>query len=619
MTPTLNVRRNTPIAVAATSGDIERVKSVLKATSRADRQSLTDKALLFAAEAGHEELVKYLLRKGASVRPYLDTAPTPLHLAVRHHHHSIAGLLLRRQQRWRIPSFPLPFSFLLTRRQRLRPRPRPTPAKWTTALHTAAEVNDPPIAALLLDAGAPIDQSLPVTCESCRWSERSTCEAHCRHTPIAVAAQHGSTEALRFLAERGADPRAHFRSGSRGSPLLHLAAAGGHNGTIEALLVGERRGWWKWRDAGVLATDDQGKMAVRVAVENGREATVRLFLEKTSQRVFLGSASSDRTVLYGESWNGWGSLIQAAVEAGAVGIVKLILGYPTREMYSFSIRQAIEAAVKRGDEASLRCLLTYYGIPSQGGGESAGDDADVPRCTEIHPDTSEAQMNALRNRIMQDACYAAGRADDRPTLATLLPPDDSTLREAGLLGALLGAIFSNKLALVKSLLGEGATATASATSNERAWHCYGDERHMRYQPLHAATYHDRPAICRLLLKHNPEVISSRGYQEETALHIAAERNQHGIAKILIEQGADVNAKDKDGKTPLHRVHWNVEMAKILLDGGADVEGGTTVADRTPCVIAGDREDRKIMELLIDHGAKHAEMARAAYDDHRWST
>jgi hypothetical protein len=234
-------------------------------------------------------------------------------------------------------------------------------------------------------------------------------------------------------------------------------------------------------------------MAVRIAVENGREATVRLLLGKTAGGwgVFLGSASGDR-VVYGESWNGWGSLIQAAVEAGAVGIVKLILGYPTREMYSFSIRQAIEAAVRQGDETSLRCLLTYYGVPFQGGGSSDGDDADadVPRFTEIHPDASEAQMDALRNRIMQDACYAAGRADDRSTLATLLSPDGSTLREAGLLGALLGAILSSKLALIKSLLSQGPTAIASAASNDGAWHCYGDERHMRYQPLHAATYHD---------------------------------------------------------------------------------------------------------------------------------
>jgi ankyrin repeat protein len=224
MTPTLNVRRDTPIAVAATSGDIERVKAVLKATSRPDRQSTTDKALLFAVEAGHEELVKYLLRKGASVGPYLDTAPTPLHLAVRHHHASIAALILRRQrqqQRWHISlSFRLP-----SIRRRLRARPAPAP--WTTALHTAAEVNDPAIAALLIEAGAPIDQTLPVTCESCRWSERSTCESHCSHTPVAVAARHRSTEALRLLAARGADPWAHIWNSSRGSPLLHLAAAGG--------------------------------------------------------------------------------------------------------------------------------------------------------------------------------------------------------------------------------------------------------------------------------------------------------------------------------------------------------------------------------------------------------
>ncbi|KAJ0425066.1 ankyrin repeat-containing domain protein [Aspergillus carlsbadensis] len=228
-------------------------------------------------------------------------------------------------------------------------------------------------------------------------------------------------------------------------------------------------------------------------------------------------------------------------------------------------------------------------------------------------------MDALRNRIMQDACYAAGRADDRQTLLKLLPPDDTPQRKAGLLGALLGAIFANNLALVASLLSEGAPPTVSEATNNGPWHCYADERHTRYQPLHAATYHDQRAICKLLLTHSPAVIFCRGYRGETALHVAAERNQREIAGMLIDGGADVDAVDEDGLTPLHRVRWNAGMAEVLLDCGADIEGGTEVPDRTPCVVAADREDKAVMDSLIMRGAVHAERARRAYEEHRWST
>ena len=57
----------------------------------------------------------------------------------------------------------------------------------------------------------------------------------------------------------------------------------------------------------------------------------------------------------------------------------------------------------------------------------------------------------------------------------------------------------------------------------------------------------------------------------TPLHMASERNYIEIAELLIEMGADVEAKDDKGWTPLHRASANnhIETAKLLLNWGVD--------------------------------------------------
>ena len=52
----------------------------------------------------------------------------------------------------------------------------------------------------------------------------------------------------------------------------------------------------------------------------------------------------------------------------------------------------------------------------------------------------------------------------------------------------------------------------------------------------------------------------------TPLHVCRNAN---VARLLIDAGADVNAKDVDGMTPLH-VCQNADVAKLLIDAGADV-------------------------------------------------
>ena len=59
---------------------------------------------------------------------------------------------------------------------------------------------------------------------------------------------------------------------------------------------------------------------------------------------------------------------------------------------------------------------------------------------------------------------------------------------------------------------------------------------------------------------------------KTALHFAAIYGHVDVAKVLIQNGADVNAVDVQKCTALHRgaQKGHVDVAKVLLENGADV-------------------------------------------------
>lgn len=69
----------------------------------------------------------------------------------------------------------------------------------------------------------------------------------------------------------------------------------------------------------------------------------------------------------------------------------------------------------------------------------------------------------------------------------------------------------------------------------------------------------------------------------TLLHAASGTGRLCLVKFLIEQGADVNAADEDGETPLHRatsLKNNYAVARLLIESGADL-ANVAIGNRTP--------------------------------------
>jgi ankyrin repeat protein len=89
----------------------------------------------------------------------------------------------------------------------------------------------------------------------------------------------------------------------------------------------------------------------------------------------------------------------------------------------------------------------------------------------------------------------------------------------------------------------------------------------------------------------------------TVLMAAASKGNLEMVKLLIEKGADVEDKDKDGATVL--VHatlmGNPEIVRFLIDKGADVNAQTSQG-LTALMMAADQGNLEIVKFLIEKGA-----------------
>ena len=99
---------------------------------------------------------------------------------------------------------------------------------------------------------------------------------------------------------------------------------------------------------------------------------------------------------------------------------------------------------------------------------------------------------------------------------------------------------------------------------------------------------------------------------ETPLHAAVFKGHKEIVELLIEKGADVNAKAGFGSTPLHDAAFSdlKEVTELLIANGADVnakndEGGTPL-DWAECCAA----KKEVVDLLRKHGGKTGEELKA---------
>ena len=87
-------------------------------------------------------------------------------------------------------------------------------------------------------------------------------------------------------------------------------------------------------------------------------------------------------------------------------------------------------------------------------------------------------------------------------------------------------------------------------------------------------------------------------------HTAVYWGQKAVIETLVAKGADINAKEKDGTTPLHEAvgKKHTEIVKFLLDKGAEINTKGGWQRQTPLHCAVRVGDSNTVELLLAHGA-----------------
>jgi ankyrin repeat protein len=128
----------------------------------------------------------------------------------------------------------------------------------------------------------------------------------------------------------------------------------------------------------------------------------------------------------------------------------------------------------------------------------------------------------------------------------------------------------------------------------------------RSPPLYLAAKFGRESTVSLLLASGADPVKQSGETGFTPLHVAAQEGRVENVRLLLRVGADPDVRNYLKQTPLRQVSWQrhdrvVEIAKVLIDAGANINAADSDG-WTPLHVAVRYDNRALLEELIRRGA-----------------
>ena len=96
----------------------------------------------------------------------------------------------------------------------------------------------------------------------------------------------------------------------------------------------------------------------------------------------------------------------------------------------------------------------------------------------------------------------------------------------------------------------------------------------------------------------------------SALHFAVMKGRMPIIDLLLSRGANANSRTRNGTTPLHTavLYSRTEVAELLLDNGAEIDAAST-SGATPLALALAANNQTLAGMLRTRGAKDTAAAK----------
>ncbi len=382
-------------------------------------------------------------------------------------------------------------------------------------------------------------------------------------TPLHYASEKGHTEVARLLISRGAYVNAvssDRRMSSDWRKPLHYAAMGGHTQTVELLISngadinaprqGGRQPWFEAMRSSAAGS----KEVVELLVARGAEipafhlAAYLGDIEKLKKLLEEGvnvnaPAMYDTTALHAAANGGNKDVVEFLISKGAkVDAIDTIGLPPLYYAALHNYEDITDLLLDKGADVNVKYYdytLLYHAIFHDG----------------------DKGKDAIKLLISKGA--------------------NVNVKDIGGFTPLNYAIWLDHGDIVEQLINNGADVNAEDTRG--------------LTPYYWAVMQGRKDFV--------ELLATKGATPVSTIHLVARAGDLEKVKAFIEEGTDVNAKDKSGETPLFSAVLadDNDVAKFLIDKGADVSAKDNSGD-TPLHAVMSRGENDVVDLLIAKGA-----------------